>query len=192
MSKIGVLGGSFDPIHNAHIEIAKKAVCEFGLDFVVFVPAYLPPHKQKLEVSDEHRLKMVSLAIENNPKFLLDEFEIKSKKIIYSFQTLDYLQEKYFRDNIKLIIGSDTFNQLNTWVNPDYIAEKYGFLVMKRPNIVIDLNSKYYRFSLFSQALTEDISSTQIRKMIKNNENVDGYISKNILNYIRDCNLYGK
>ena len=192
MSKIGVLGGSFDPVHNAHLEIAKKAFDEFGLDLVIFVPAYLPPHKKKLEVSDEHRLNMISLCIESNPKFLLDKFEIESKKIIYSFQTLDYLQNKYSGNSIKLIIGSDTFNQLNTWKKPDYIAEKYGFLVMKRPNVIIDLSSKYCRFSLFSQILTEDISSTQIRKKIKNKEDVAGYIPKKVLNYIKDRNLYGK
>lgn len=192
MSKIGVLGGSFDPIHNAHIEIAKKAVYEFGLDFVVFVPAYLPPHKKKLEVSDQHRLHMLSLGIENNSKFVLDKFEIESKKIIYSFQTLDYLQKKYSEDKIKLIIGSDTFNQLHTWKNPDYIAEKYGFFVMKRPNISVDINSKYYKYSFFSQTLMRNIASTQIRKMIKNNENVDNYIPKKVLEYIKDNNLYGK
>ncbi|MDD5020873.1 MAG: nicotinate (nicotinamide) nucleotide adenylyltransferase [Endomicrobiaceae bacterium] len=192
MSKIGVLGGSFDPIHNAHIEVAQKAVFEFELDFVIFVPAYLPPHKQKLEVSDVHRLNMVSLGIENNHKFLLDTFEIESKKIIYSFQTLDYLQKKYFKDKIKLIVGSDTFNQLDTWKKPEYIAKKYGFFVMQRPNVVTDINSKYYKYACLSKTLMKDIASTQIRTMIKNNENVDDFIPKKVLEYIKDNNLYGK
>jgi nicotinate-nucleotide adenylyltransferase len=192
MAIIGVFGGSFDPIHNAHIEISQKAICEFKLDFVVFVPAYLPPHKKRLEVSDEHRLHMVSLGIENNSKFLLDKFEIESKKVIYSFQTLDYLQKKYPKDQIKLIIGSDTFNQLDTWKNHEYIAQKYGFFVMQRPNVVTDINSKYYKYTCFSKTFMKDISSTQIRTMIRNNENIDNFIPKNILKYIKDNNLYGK
>lgn len=193
MRKIGVFGGSFDPVHNAHIETARQAVDEFGLDFVIFIPSYLPPHKLRLQASSQDRLNMLSLAVKNNSKFLIDTFEIQNKRIVYSFETLDYLQKKYYKDILKLIIGSDTFNQLDEWVKPEYIAEKYGFFVMKRPDIAVDFNSKYSKYAVFSEFLMKNISSTQIRDMIKNNAaDIESMVPKEVLKYIKENNLYGK
>jgi len=193
MRKIGVFGGSFDPVHNAHIETAQQAVDEFGLDCVIFVPSYLPPHKLRLQALSQDRLNMLSLAVKNNGKFLIDTFEIQNKRIVYSFEMLDYLQKKYYKDILKLIIGSDTFNQLDEWKKPEYIAEKYGFFVMKRPDIAVDLNSKYRKYAVFSEFFMKNISSTQIRDMIKNNAaDIEKLVPKEVLKYIKENNLYGK
>jgi len=193
MRKIGIFGGSFDPVHNAHIEAAQQAVAQFGLDFVIFIPSYLPPHKLRLQASSQDRLNMLSLAVKNNCKFLIDAFEIQNRRIVYSFETLDYLQKKYYKDILKLIIGSDTFNQLDEWEKPEYIAEKYGFLVMKRPDVIIDLNSKYRKYAVFSEFFMKNISSTQIRDMIKNNAaDIEKLVPKEVLKYIKEKKLYGK
>ncbi len=81
MALIGVLGGSFDPVHNSHLETAKLASYEFGLDGVIFVPAYLPPHKKKLNASSRDRFNMLVLALEGLCGFSIDKFEINEKKV---------------------------------------------------------------------------------------------------------------
>lgn len=192
MANIGILGGSFDPIHCVHLEIANQSLNEFKLDFVIFIPAYLPPHKNKLEVSDKHRFEMLLLALENRKNFIIDDFEIKSKSVVYSYQTLDYLQKKYPNDTIKLIIGSDSFNQLDTWKKPDYIAEKYGFIVIKRPNVELDKKSNYYKYADISYFTAQDISSTMIRNMLKINQDVENKLPWKVLEYIKKYDLYKK
>ncbi|MDD2524044.1 MAG: nicotinate (nicotinamide) nucleotide adenylyltransferase [Endomicrobiia bacterium] len=192
MANIGVLGGSFDPVHNVHLEIASQSINEFKLDFVIFVPAYLPPHKNKLEVSDKHRYKMLLLALENRKDFIIDDFEINTGSVVYTYITLDYLQKKYPNDTVKLIIGSDSFNQLDTWKKPDYIAQKYGFIVIKRPNIDIDKKSIYYEYANISYLTAQDTSSTMIRNMFKKNQDVKNKLPGKVLEYIKEYDLYKK
>jgi len=188
--KVGVFGGSFDPVHNAHLHIAKTALEEFNLDKIIFVPAYIPPHKTRLIASDMDRYNMLSIAIKNFNQYEIDTYEIDSKKVIYSYQMLDYLQDKYKNSNIKMIIGSDSFNQLDTWKNTDYIIEKYGFIVIPRPNIDINISSKYYKYCLFSKIIMENISSTYIRQILKDNKDVSNYIQKEVYTYIQTKGLY--
>ena len=102
---IGVLGGSFDPIHNAHLKMAKTALEEFNLDKIVFVPAYIPPHKSKLIASEKDRYNMLFDAIKDTKKYEIDTYEIDSKKVIYSYQMLDYIKSKHTTDTVKMIIG---------------------------------------------------------------------------------------
>ena len=113
MVTIGVFGGSFDPIHIEHIEIIKVAFNEFKIDKVIIVPAFNPPHKKFLNVSDKHRLNMINYAIENLKNVFVDTFEIDLKRIVYTYETLDFLNKKYPSENLKLIIGADSYNQLS-------------------------------------------------------------------------------
>ena len=148
---LGVLGGSFDPVHNAHLNMADTALKEFDLDKIIFVPAYIPPHKLKLIASEKDRYNMLSEVIKDNNKYEIDTFEIDSKKVIYSYQMLDYIKSRHNVDSIKMIIGADSFNQLPDWKNIEYISEKYGFIVFPRPNINIDVQSPYYKYCCFSK-----------------------------------------
>ncbi|MFA7074479.1 MAG: nicotinate (nicotinamide) nucleotide adenylyltransferase [Endomicrobiaceae bacterium] len=191
-SKIGVLGGSFDPVHCAHLEAAFQSVSEFGLDLVVFVPAYLPPHKIKLEVSGIHRYRMLALAVGNRKKFVIDDFEINSKRKVYSYETLDYLNRKYAGNKIKLIIGSDSFNQLASWERPEYIAERYGFIVIQRPGSQPDVESVYYKYADISKFKAHDISSTAVREILKKNGDIKGKLPGKVLDYIKKNELYKK
>lgn len=190
MANLGVLGGSFDPVHNAHIAMAQQAMDEFDLDSVIFVPAYLPPHKEDLKVSAEDRTKMLYLGLENKRNFFVDKFEINSKRVIYAYQTLNYLQNEHPNDKIKLIIGSDSFNRLDTWKESEYIGMRYGFIVMRRPNDEISPQSIYFKYALVSKSVMENISSTCIRNMIKIRQNVDNKIPKKVLEYIENNDLY--
>lgn len=192
MANIGVLGGSFDPVHCAHLEIAGQALAEFNLDFIIFVPAYVPPHKNKLEVSDQHRYDMLRLAVSNSKKFIVETFEIDCKRVVYSYETLDFLSKKYVGDRIKMIIGSDSFNQLNTWKRAEYIACTYGFIVIKRPGNDPEKKSFFYKYADISKFTAHNISSTSIRNMLMKNLDVKEKLPENVLDYIRKNELYKK
>lgn len=191
MADIAIFGGSFDPVHNAHIETALLALKEFNLKSVIFVPAYLPPHKVKLQVSQTHRVNMLKLAIKNFDGLSIDLFEVNSKKVIYTYQTLDYLQ-KQTTDKIKLLVGSDSYEKLSTWKNIDYIAQKFGFLTLQRGDIKIDSKNKFYPFTTIGKTVVENISSTKVKQMLKEKDiNVIKYIPKDVFEYIRKNKLYG-
>ena len=187
---LGVLGGSFDPVHNAHLKMADTALKEFDLDKIIFVPAYIPPHKLKLIASEKDRYNMLSEVIKDSNKYEIDTFEIDSKKVIYSYQMLDYLKSKHNVDNIKMIIGADSFNQLTGWKNIEYISKKYGFIVFPRPNINIDVQSPYYKYCCFSKYLMEDISSTNIRQCLKEQKDILQFVPKQVAEYIKKKGLY--
>lgn len=191
MADIGIFGGSFDPVHNAHIETALTAIKEFNLKAVIFVPAYLPPHKTKLQVSATDRVNMLTLAVKNYNLLSINLYEVNSKKTIYTYQTLDYLQ-KQTNDKLKLLVGSDSFERLNTWRNIDYIAQKFGFLTLQRGDIRIDSNNKYYSYTSVGTTVVENISSTKIKQMLKDRDiNVKNYIPHEVFEYIKEHNLYG-
>lgn len=188
----GILGGSFDPIHNAHLQIAKTALKEFNLDKIIFVPAFVPPHKSNLVASEKDRYNMLYSVIKDINEYYIDTYEIDSQKIIYSYQMLDYIKSKNIADNIKMIIGTDSFNNLYSWKNAEYIAKEYGFIVFPRPNIEIDINSLYFKYCLFSKYIMKNISSTIIRQKLKNKEDISQYVPKQVFEYIKEKNLYNE
>ena len=189
---IGVFGGSFDPIHNAHLRMAATALKEFNLDKIIFVPAYIPPHKTKLVANEQDRYKMLFDVIKEFKQYEIDTYELDLKQTVYSYQTLDYIKSKNANDNIKMIIGADSFNQLGYWKNTDYIAEKYGFIVFPRPNIDIDIKSPYYKYCDISKTVMEDISSTQIRQYLKEKKDISELVPQQVVNYIKNNGLYSE
>ena len=187
--KIGVFGGSFDPVHLEHTKIADVAFKEFNVDKIIIVPAYKPPHKNALNVSAQHRLNMLKLAVENLQNVFIDCFEINSKKSVYTFETMDYLHQKYYNDSLKLIIGQDSYNQLDNWRKSEYIAEKYGFFVVRRNGLTINKNSRFFKYSVFSN-FVGTISSTEVRTKIEQATDVSSLLDNKVLNYIKQNNLY--
>lgn len=187
---LGILGGSFDPIHNAHLQIAKIALKEFNFDKIIFVPAYIPPHKLKLVESDIDRYNMLFNVIKDIKQYDIDTYELDSKKTIYSYQMLDYMADKYKTSKIKMIIGADSFNQLPSWKNSEYILKKYGFIVFQRPNIEIDKKSPYYKCCDISKTMMQDISSTKIRQYLREKKDISQYVPKQVFDYIREQGLY--
>ena len=187
---IGVFGGSFDPVHNAHLRMAETALKEFSLDKIIFVPAYVPPHKNKLVASEKDRYNMLFNVTKDIEKYEIDTYEIDSQKVVYSYQMLDYIKSKNSSDTIKMIIGADSFNQLLSWKNSEYIVKKYGFIVFPRPNVETDLKSPYYKYCLFSKQVMEDISSTQIRQYLKDNKDISVLVPQQVADYIKINGLY--
>ena len=172
--------------------MAEVALKEFSLDKIIFVPAYIPPHKEKLIASETDRWNMLYNVIKDINQYEIDTYEIDSQNVVFSYQMLDYIKSKHILDNIKMIIGADSFNNLHLWKKNEYIAKNYGFIVFPRPNIEIDVNSPYYKYCFFSKYVMEDISSTYIRKYIKNKRDISKYVPKNVLEYIKKKNLYNE
>ena len=116
--KIGILGGTFNPIHTGHLMLAQEALCKLGLDKVVFVPTFMPPHKTQKVIDAKHRYNMVSMAIKENPALEVSKIEISSPKKSYSIHTLRKFKLLYgSKAKLFFIAGSDLLDELYTWKN---------------------------------------------------------------------------
>ena len=120
--KIGIMGGTFNPIHNAHLLIAEMAREEYGLDRVIFITDGNPPHKSA-NVTAKQRFEMTHIAIADNSAFEEDDFEINRSEKSYTVNTLGYLKEKYPNDDLFFIIGEDSLNDFDKWYKPDKILK---------------------------------------------------------------------
>ena len=195
--KTGIFGGSFNPVHKGHMHLADTAFEKLGLDRIIFVPSNIPPHKSAAEyVSADARYEMCRLAVSEKENYFVSDYEIKSNRISYTYYTINYFREKYPEDEFYLIIGSDMFLSFEKWYRFDDILSMVSLAVASRENgIAEDLDNKkeflgkYGRIFLFNvQPLP--MSSTKIRKMIKNNEDMYCYLDKKVVKYIVEKNLY--
>lgn len=194
--KIGILGGSFDPVHKGHIELAKKAIKQLKLDFLFFVPVFLPPHKMR-ELSDAfHRKKMLQLAIRCLPKCLISDFELKLKKRTYTYQTLKYFRRKYPIAELYFVIGSDSAKDLKNWKNVKKIMQLCKIVFTERKGYKVGISAAGGSVSgrkkdfLKLDGIIADISSTDIRKKIKKRFSVKGLVPPAIERYIKKNGLY--
>ena len=191
MGKIAVFGGSFDPVHKEHSRMAERAVKEFALDKVIFVVAYSPAHKTRQFADIEDRIAMVKLAAENIERAEVSYYEAEQQGVVYSYQTLDYFQSLYPGDEIFMLIGSDSMVNLSKWKNIDYLVSKYKFIVAKRPGVKISGKTKYFDRCLFISGEMSDVSSTDIRKLLKErNDEVLEYVDSKVYDYIKEQGLY--
>jgi nicotinate-nucleotide adenylyltransferase len=166
-SRIGIFGGTFDPPHNAHITIAKRAMKQLCLDMEYFVPAFIPPHKgQRFSTTAQHRLKMVKLAIQKENKFKVSSFELKRRGISYTVDTLKSFKKRFPNAELVLIIGTDNFAQFNTWRSPRIILRLASLAVYRRKGSDQTLNNHRIAFELIKGQLLH-VSSTEIRKRIE-------------------------
>jgi nicotinate-nucleotide adenylyltransferase len=192
VSKIAVFGGSFDPVHKAHIQIAQEALKQFDFKKLFFVLAYISPHKTKRRYAPvEDRLNMLKLAVGKLKKTEISLYEVQKKRAVYTYRTLDYFQSLYPKDEIYKIIGSDSLIKLPLWKNIDYIAKHYRFIAAKRPKINIKKNIKYIDSCRFLNSTMDDISSTKIRSSLKKNLMfAKKNLNKKVYNYIVERGLY--
>ncbi|MDR3330823.1 MAG: nicotinate (nicotinamide) nucleotide adenylyltransferase [Endomicrobium sp.] len=191
MSKVAIFGGSFDPVHRAHIRIAKLALESFDLRQLNFVIAYAPPHKIKQYACVEDRISMLKFAIEKLDKSEVSLYETQKRETVYSYQTLDYFQNLYPTDEICMIIGSDSLLSLPTWENIDYLASKYRFIVAKRSGIDIKKDTKYLNKCIFIDKEIENTSSTEVRKLIKEDlKKATLLLDEKVFNYISQKKIY--
>ena len=196
MSRIGVMGGSFDPIHNGHLALAEKAALQFELDKVLFVTSGNPPHKKGRVLLDaQMRHKMVSIAIENYNKFEPCDFEVNREAYSYTVDTLQYLKKQNKDAELFLIIGADSFHDLRKWHKPRTICELCTLLVYPREGYDIEkdleeIKKEYYCRAEIIKAGNIDISSTMLRKLLKKRQNVAGLVPRKVLKVIVRNDFY--
>ncbi len=201
MSKIGILGGTFNPIHNGHIMLAQYCKKELGLDKIILIPTYTPPHKVSNDLASEsHRLNMCSLAIDKLEGFEISDIEIQRKGKSYTYQTLTSLKELYFDDTLYLITGADMFLTLDKWKNPEIIFQNAVISAVPRNLSDYDELSNYYdnvisnmgaKAEILNNAVMQ-VSSTFIRENIDNYNLIETLINRNVYDYIVKNNLYRK
>ena len=194
---VGIFGGTFDPIHNGHIKLAKTAYEELALDKVIIIPAYIPPHKMGKRITDEsHRVNMTKIATEEYPFFEVSTIEIDRKGKSYTADTLTTLKEQYNR--LVFITGADSYMALDKWYRPDIIFKHAEIACAYRDGIdreelckkSEEYSERYNGVSHILHMPDIDISSTEIRELVSNNKSVKGLISDKVIEYIKDNKLY--
>jgi nicotinate-nucleotide adenylyltransferase len=194
LRKIGFFGGTFDPVHTGHLLLAESVLGEAGLDMILFVPASVPPHKPEGAASHvEDRLAMVSLAIDGNPGFRVSDIELKRTGASYTADTLAELQasKEWMDAGWFLIMGADMLADLPNWRNPDEIVRRAGLLVMERPGFDGRIPpTDYSSAATFVRTPILDISSTQVRKRIREGRSIRYWVPAAVDSYIREKGLY--
>lgn len=199
MSGLGILGGTFNPIHNGHIMLAEYCKKELALDKIILIPTYTPPHKESKDLASEtHRMNMCKIACKNLRGYTVSDVEIKRKGKSYTYQTLNLLKEEYPNDKFYLIMGADMFLTLHEWKNPHEIFKNAVMTVIPRDKSDCkDLKSYYNNVIMPMGAeaviLREpviQVSSTFVRENIYNAELLENLVDKNVFKYIEKNKLY--
>lgn len=179
--RIGLLLGSFDPVHNGHIEMARKALEADLVDLVLFVPTKQNPWKEN---SSDYitRCWMLLTAIRNISKCAISAIEDGLAPPYYSYKTLEALKERYVGDDLFLIVGADTATSIKDWKNGDQILKTIPLITISRPGSeptgIIDI------------PLQVDISSTEVRNLVKENKSIDHLVPKSVSGLINILKLY--
>jgi len=187
--RIGILGGTFNPIHKGHLVLGAEAVKKLRLDKLFFVPAYIPPHKKmSVTVSARERAAMVRMAIRGNSVFSLSLFEVSRRKRSYSIQTLRYFRRRFgTRTQIVFILGADSLKGISMWKDINKLLRICRFAVFARPGYALcRCKATMTRFQI--RAL--NVSSSEIRSLLKKGRSVRALIPENVYAYIKKKGLY--
>lgn len=188
-----VLGGAFDPPHNAHLQIAELAIEEYGYKRIIFLPSYNPPHK-KLNGATEDRLNMLNLALDGDERYQVSTYEIDRGKIGYTAETLPALKEIY--GDFDFIIGGDSMIDMHKWYCPERVLTENNIVVAVRNGEYLEVMSAINSFGERAKNVKimsrypERISSTDIRLMVRLGEDISEFVPQSVLNYIEDNSLY--
>lgn len=213
--RVGLFGGTFDPIHCGHIRAAGEVLERFSLDKVLFIPSFIPPHKERAGIAPARdRLRMVDLACREEPRFAASSIEVDAGEKSYSIITLEKVKRIYPGAWIFFILGVDAFLEIETWRDHERVLEECLFIVMTRPGYRLDqadrvlagsLGEKVHHVSetekigedhfqasriFFLPILALDISSTEVRRRIGTGENIKGLVPDAVGDYIRSHHLY--
>lgn len=200
MKKIGILGGTFNPPHLGHISLAKKALHEFGLDLIIFIPTGTPPHKTKEYIAPKnHRYNMTRLAARGNHKFKISKIEVNKKGYSYAVDTFKKLIKNYGKNaELFYIVGMDSINTIFDWKKPLELFKFCKFIIAGRPGQAFKTFKRIMKFPPISQnkdkitimPLNINISSTEIREKIKEGKDISKLMPPKVSEYIRKYNLY--
>ena len=198
MRKIGVMGGTFDPIHRAHIAIAKRAMEQYSLDDIIFMTSGNPPHKKDRNVTDARaRLEMVRIAIDGIGGFTASDYEVSKTEYSYSVNTLKWLHTEYPDAEIYFLIGEDSLDYIDEWYRPQEILDLCIVLVYPRTSHETLKRTLTEKRSVLGgdiriiDAPVYAVSSTQIRNLIGSGADASNLLDSRVYGYIRHNNLYG-
>lgn len=211
--RMGILGGTFNPIHKGHLKAAETVLEKFHLDKILFIPCYIPPHKKNSHIaSPQHRFEMVRLALEGYSDFIPSRIEIDAEEKSYSIITLNKIKDSNPKARIFFILGIDAFLEIDTWKDTKELLENYSFIVISRPGFNLKdakntMGGKYRNrmtevrthikkevmkcydfFLLYMDSL--DIASSDIRKRIKKGASIHGMVPKNVEKFIKENKIY--
>jgi nicotinate-nucleotide adenylyltransferase len=196
--RLGIFGGSFDPVHLGHLVLAEQCRVQGELDRVLFVPAARPPHKSDRELTAfHHRVEMLTLAISGNPAFAVDELEKDRPGPSYTVDTLEAIHRREPAAELWLILGADSVVDLPKWYEPGRIVEMAGLLVVGRPGMTMpdaaelhrDLGRTVRTCAVESPLI--GIASRDVRRHLTEGRSVRYQIPRAVEAYLEDKKLYG-
>jgi nicotinate-nucleotide adenylyltransferase len=214
--RVAAFGGTFDPIHNGHMEVVRSIVRDFLLDQLLIIPANRPPHKNSSAIADAyHRFTMAVLASIDEPRALVSTIEIEAPDRPYTFETIERLKSS-LKPGTKLffVIGADSFEEINTWRKPELLFSSANFIVVTRPgysvgldhldartrSTVIDMSRSGNAFEeggeldehhiYVTSSVNNHVSSTEIRQRLRDNESIEGLVPRQVADYITKYELY--
>jgi nicotinate-nucleotide adenylyltransferase len=215
--RIGAFGGTFDPIHNGHIASAREVVRNFELDRLLIIPAHRPPHKTRRAISDPyHRYTMAVLATLDEPRLVVSTLELEAPERPYTVETIGRVREIYGEGaELFFIMGADSFHEVNTWRESERVLQSANWVVVARPGHdisiahlpehlraqIVDLRggrkpaiertaSRRPTSTFLTDYVREDLSSTLIREAVRNRQEIEGLVPREVGSYIEKYELY--
>jgi nicotinate-nucleotide adenylyltransferase len=188
MTKVGILGGTFDPPHYGHLLIANEVLSELNLDEIWFMPNQEPPHKKKSEsVENNDRLQMLELSIEGNPAFKIEKIELERTGPSFTVDTMKILNERFSDHQFFFIIGADMIEYLPKWHKIDELIELVQFVGVERP----EYSSKTDYPIIYVDIPAFEVSSSMIRNRVQHGKTVRYLLPERVIEFIREKHLYG-
>ncbi|HYU64194.1 MAG TPA: nicotinate-nucleotide adenylyltransferase [Verrucomicrobiae bacterium] len=185
--RIGILGGTFDPIHLGHLAAAEAAIDCARLDRVIFIPSGMPPHRHEAAANADQRLEMCRLAIDGNKKFEVSDVEVKRGGVSYTVDTLRELKSRYPNDELFLILGWDAAKLFSSWNEPNEIRRLASMVVVTRPGTGPLTGTS----DIVCERPTPDISGSALRRAIASGNRVTTLLPEAVAAYIARHGLYG-
>ncbi len=202
MKRIGILGGTFNPIHMGHLIMAEEVCQHLHLSKVLFIPTYIPPHKYVNDLAEaHHRNQMVKAAISGKSKFEVSDLEIMREGWSYTIDTVQEILDHYGKDSeVFLIIGADSLNELELWKNIKRLSQLCHFVIVNRPGFKTEASARLVEIIGNDNILDMErlrieidpvgISSTDIRKRIKDSVDLNNLVPECVKTYIKKHGLY--
>jgi nicotinate-nucleotide adenylyltransferase len=190
--RLGIFGGTFDPIHIGHLIVAELARCLLPLDRVLFVPARIPPHKGSVPTDPNHRLHMTDLATRDNPAFEVSDLELRRDGPSYTVETLRDLREENPADTEHyLLMGADSARDLESWKDHQVLLEEATVVVLNRSGVRrADLPERIERRATVLSTPVIEISSSDIRRRIRDGGSIRYLVTDPVERYVRSEGLY--
>ena len=197
MKRVGIFGGSFDPVHKEHFNMAKSAIKELDLDLLLVVPTYKAPHKTGAVASDKDRFNMLLECFKNEPKIVVSPYEIDDAGVSYSYLTVNHFKNLYKESELFFLVGSDMLSSFLTWKNPQVIVDNATLVLTSRTGVnesdktaILEVENALNTKIKVLNYLGLGVSSTQVRVYSALGLDIGEFVVKGVSEYIKNNNLY--